>query len=108
MAKKQFNLDNLFADAIKTETESGINAAASNETVNHIEMAKSIEIVTEPKKAKSNKSVRSIYIDDELWNDFMVYVKLNGGKTVEVTNNIIKRAVDENREKIEAFKKLMQ
>ena len=97
MAKKQFNLDNLFADTIKTEVETVTPIVKPAETVNN-----------DVKKAKSNKSVRSIYIDDELWNDFMVYVKLNGGKTVEVTNNIIKRAVDENREKIEVFKKLMQ
>lgn len=98
MAKKQFNLDNLFADTIKTETEQSTVVSVKPQE----------PVVSEVKKAKSTKSVRSIYIDDELWNDFMVYVKLNGGKTVEVTNNIIKRAVDENREKIEAFKKLMQ
>lgn len=98
MAKKQFNLDNLFADTIKTETEQPTVVSVKPQE----------PVVSEVKKAKSTKSVRSIYIDDELWNDFMVYVKLNGGKTVEVTNNIIKRAVDENREKIEAFKKLMQ
>ena len=93
MAKKQFNLDNLFADAIKSE-----QPVVKNEE----------KVETQVKKSKSNKSVRSIYIDDDLWNDFMVLVKLNGGKTVEVTNNIIKRAVDENCEKIEAFKQLMK
>lgn len=93
MAKKQFNLDNLFMDVVKPETQ----------TVT----VKPEDVKQEVKKAKSNKSVRSIYIDDDLWNDFMVLVKLNGGKTVEVTNNIIKKAVDENREKIEAFKSLM-
>ena len=94
MAKKQFNLDNLFADAIKTEQTAQVKSDAKVETL--------------AKKAKSSKSVRSIYIDDELWNDFMVLVQLNGGKTVEVTNNLIKKAVDENREKIEAFKQLMK
>ena len=93
MAKKQFNLDNLFADAIKVE-QPVVNTQNVTETT--------------VKKAKSNKSVRSIYIDDDLWNDFMILVKLNGGKTVEVTNNIIKKAVDENREKIEALKALLK
>ena len=94
MAKTTFNLGNLFDGVLKQEQPEQVKPVVT-ETTAH-------------KKAKSNKSVRSIYIDDELWNDFMVYVKLNGGKTVEVTNNLIKKAVDENREKIEAFKQLMK
>ena len=93
MAKAQFNLDNLFAN-VKTEEKPEVKTTVKDAVIE--------------KKSKSTKSVRSIYIDDDLWNDFMVLVKLNGGKTVEVTNNIIKKAVDENREKIEAFKQLMK
>lgn len=92
MAKKDFKVSDLFSDS---------NTGAKQEAP------------SEPKNKGGRKPIgvsrtlRAFRIEDALWNDFMIYVALCGGKQVDVINDIIREKIAQNADKIAQYRALL-
>lgn len=58
------------------------------------------------KKKYDYGTKRTFPIPDELWNDALIVMQAQGKKQVEFIQDLISRAVEENRPTIEAVKKM--
>lgn len=58
------------------------------------------------KKKYDYGTKRTFPIPDELWNDALIVMQAQGKKQVEFIQDLISRAVEENRATIEAVKKM--
>lgn len=58
------------------------------------------------KKKYDYGTKRTFPIPDELWNDALIVMQAQGKKQVEFIQDLISRAVEENRTTIEAVKKM--
>lgn len=60
----------------------------------------------EKKKVYDYGTKRTFPIPDELWNDALIVMQAQGKKQVEFIQDLISRAVEENRTTIETVKKM--
>lgn len=92
MSKKSFNLDDLY----------GATGTSAQEPSQPKERKK-----PGPKKKEVQRTLHSFRIDDEIWEEFIVYIQMHGGNQNNVVNDLFRETVEAHKEKIEKFKDLM-
>lgn len=95
MSKKQFNLDDLYGVPRTTvdDQESSEQSAGRKKPGR-----KKKDVIT---------TAHTFRIEDNIWDEFVVYVQMRGGNQNAVVNNILRDIIKDNREKIDKFKELM-
>lgn len=81
-------------------------AAAASVATGTILQGKLAKQGKQEKKKYDYGTKRTFPIPDELWNDALIVMQAQGKKQVEFIQDLISRAVEENRPTIEAVKKM--
>ncbi|MCM1360120.1 MAG: hypothetical protein NC132_06510 [Corallococcus sp.] len=92
MSKKQFALDDLYNTGSSPEEKS--TPAKERKKPG-------------PKTREVQRSPHFFRIDDEIWEDFLIYVQMRGGNQNNVVNDLFRETVEAHKEKIDKFKDLM-
>ena len=87
------------------QTEKPASSAASVATGTNLQ-GKLAKQGKQERKKYDYGTKRTFPIPDELWNDALIVMQAQGKKQVEFIQDLISRAVEENRATIEAVKKM--
>lgn len=92
MSKKPFNLDDLY------------NKPATGD----MQPSQTKERKKPGRKKKDVPStLHGFRIEDEIWEQFLVYIQMRGGNQNAVVNDVFRDVVEAHKEKIEKFRELM-
>lgn len=91
MSKKSFDLDDLYKPS-----EESLSSAPKKER-------------KKPGRKKKNvaTTLHGFRIEDEIWEQFLIYIRMRGGNQNNVVNDVFREVVETHKEKIEKFKDLM-